>query len=128
MMPHARRNVLRRYLVRPIEFSRRAHGRCHQGQMGDYSIHGMQFHSPVAMATGDPIWIRTEAVAGRRDANRPPAAIKAVVCWCSNDNETDIPGFLVGVTFYNGPSGPLHTAADQNKSGFRPLKRPQERK
>ena len=109
MLPHTRRNVLRRYLARPIEFNRRAHGRCHRGQISDYSINGMQFRSPVAMTRGERIWIRTDVSDRRSDGKRSPAAIQAVVCWCSDDKKPDTSGFSVGVTFCNGHSRPHHS-------------------
>jgi len=106
MMPNARRNILRRYVARPIEFNRRTHGPCRVGQMGDDRFRGMQFRSPGAMTGGDRIGIRTDVFGGRGDGNRSPAAIQAVVCWCRNEKKPNTPDFSVGVTFCNGHSRP----------------------
>jgi|GEM_PF-3367077 len=99
MPPKTRRLTLRRYQTYAIEFGPRAFKARYKGKIDNYSVHGMQFTSPVAMDQGDSIWI--SAVNGQKPfANSPNGGkINAVVCWCHAKPTSPNPAFIVGVNF-----------------------------
>lgn len=106
MIANARRKILRRYTTYPIEFGTRHSEASHQGQMGDVSIRGMQFCSPIAIDPGDRVWIRTTPIDVQGADSLPQDEIDAVVCWCENLPASGEPPFSVGVVFCPGPAQP----------------------
>jgi hypothetical protein len=64
MIPKVRRKILRRYTTDLILFGTRHSEMYHEGRMGDVSLRGMQFGSPVAIDPGDQVWIRKAPAAG----------------------------------------------------------------
>ena len=99
MITNARRKILRRYTTYPIVFGTRHSDMCHQGKLGDVSMRGMQFCSPVAIDPGDRVWIHNGSVKESSDREPMRDRIEATVCWCRKGLANDGQPFSVGVTF-----------------------------
>lgn len=106
MLTNTRRKILRRYTTYPIVFGTRHSNTCHQGKMGDFSIRGMQFCSPVAIDPGNQVWIRTTPIDAQGNRGFLQDEIDAVVCWCEDHSDGDESPFSVGVVFCPGQTQP----------------------